>query len=172
MIWHIVFREVCKVLTILVFAAVCCRATNFERLRGIVEWLCEQFPKGFGHFSWKIESKEYNFYAEDNYKIFRNLTLNIGYRYEYVSAPKEVQNRIQYGYGADKDNHEPPSWLGICLDFEGGILGTLLGKSGDSSFRMGYGIYHGRIFQSVLLKPVQVLDSTLQMPRRIHCCNY
>ena len=37
----------------------------------------------------------------------RTLTLNLGFRYEYVSAPREQEDRIDYGFGADNDNYEP-----------------------------------------------------------------
>jgi Carboxypeptidase regulatory-like domain len=107
------------------------------------------YVKGFGPFFLENRVREYNFYAEDNYKIRTNLTLNIGYRYELVSAPKEVKDRIQYGFGTDSDNHEPRVGMAWSPNFESGILGKMFGKSGDSSIRMGYGLFHGRIFQSV-----------------------
>jgi hypothetical protein len=107
------------------------------------------YVKGFGPFFLENRINEYNFYAEDNYKIRSNLTLNIGYRYELVSAPKEVKDRIAYGYGADSDNHEPRVGMAWSPNFSSGILGKMFGASGDSSIRMGYGLYHGRIFQSV-----------------------
>ncbi len=107
------------------------------------------FQKGFGPFFLENRVNEYNFYAEDNYKVATNLTLNIGYRYELVSAPKEIKDRIQYGYGADSDNHEPRVGMAWSPNFSSGILGKMFGQTGDSSIRMGYGLYHGRIFQSV-----------------------
>ncbi len=107
------------------------------------------YVKGFGPFFLENRINEYNFYAEDNYKIRSNLTLNIGYRYELISAPKEVESRINYGYGADSDNHEPRVGMAWSPSFSTGILSKVFGQAGDSSIRMGYGLYHGRIFQSV-----------------------
>ena len=115
----------------------------------LINGCVNSYQRGYGPFFLENRIKEYNFYAEDNYKALRNLTLNIGYRYEYVVAPKEVQDRIQYGFQDDKNNHEPRVGLAWSPEFEGGILGKFFGAPGDSSIRMGYGIYHGRLFQSV-----------------------
>ena len=47
----------------------------------------------------------------------RSLTLNLGLRYEYVDAPNEVEDRIDYIFNADDNNIEPrlgfayaPAW--------------------------------------------------------------
>lgn len=107
------------------------------------------FQKGFGPFFLENRLREYNFYVEDNWKVKSNLTFNLGFRYEYVAAPKEAGDRINYGFKDDKDNYEPRLGFAWSPDFENGILGILFGRTGQSSIRGGYGIYHGRIFQSV-----------------------
>lgn len=107
------------------------------------------FQKGYGPFFLENRINESNVYAEDNWKIRENLTLNIGIRYEYISAPKEAVGRINYGIAADDNNWEPRVGFAWSPRFEKGWMGQLFGKSGDSSVRGGYGIYHGRIFQSV-----------------------
>lgn len=107
------------------------------------------FTKGYGPFFLENRINESNFYAEDNWKIRSNLTLNLGLRYEYVSAPKEAQNRLDYGYSDDKNNLEPRVGFAWSPNFESGFLHSLVGDVGDTSIRGGYGIYHGRLFQSV-----------------------
>lgn len=107
------------------------------------------FQKGYGPFFLENRINEANLYVEDNWKIRDNLTLNLGLRYEYVSAPKEAAGRINYGISADKDNWEPRVGFAWSPKFEEGWKHSLFGDSGDSSVRGGYGIYHGRIFQSV-----------------------
>ena len=77
------------------------------------------------------------------------MTLNLGVRYEYVNAPRDAEARIEYGFGDDKDNLEPRVGFAYSPNFEGGFLRTIFGRDGDSSIRGGYGIYHGRIFQSI-----------------------
>jgi hypothetical protein len=107
------------------------------------------FQKGYGPFFLENRISESNFYAEDNWKIRENLTLNLGARYEYVSAPKEAAGRINYGFKADKNNVEPRVGFAWSPRFAQGFFHTLFGKSGDSSLRGGYGLFHGRLFQSV-----------------------
>jgi len=107
------------------------------------------FQKGFGPFFLENRIRESNFYVEDNWKLRENLTINLGFRYEYISAPEEAAGRIEYGIGADKDNYEPRVGFAWSPRFEEGIMRKLFGGIGDSSIRGGYGIYHGRIFQSV-----------------------
>ena len=107
------------------------------------------YQKGYGPFFLENRINEANFYGEDNWRVRKNLTLNLGLRYEYVSAPKEAANRIIYGFSADKDNWEPRFGFAYSPNFEGGFMNRLLGNVGDSSIRGGYGIFHGRLFQSV-----------------------
>ncbi len=107
------------------------------------------YQKGYGNFFLENRIGEYNFYVEDNWKIFPNLTLNLGGRYEYVKAPREVNNKIDYVYGDDKDNIEPRIGFAYSPGFKKGFLAKMFGESGQSSIRGGYGYYHGRLFQSV-----------------------
>jgi outer membrane receptor protein involved in Fe transport len=107
------------------------------------------FQKGYGPFFLRNRIGESNFYIEDNWKITQNLTLNLGVRYEYVKAPTEADNLIDYGYDNDDDNWEPRIGFAYSPSFEDGWLNSIFGNAGESSIRGGYGIYHGRIFQSV-----------------------
>ena len=107
------------------------------------------YQKGYGPFFLENRINEANFYGEDNWRVRSNLTLNLGLRYEYVSAPRELAGRINYGFKADKDNWEPRFGFAWSPRFEDGFMNHLFGNHGDSSFRGGYGIFHGRLFQSV-----------------------
>ncbi|MGD9561310.1 MAG: TonB-dependent receptor [Pyrinomonadaceae bacterium] len=130
-------------------------ATTSQPLGNLSGWLqlingcVTTFTKGFGPFYLQNRIGESNIYAEDNWKIFPNLTLNLGIRYEFVNAPSEVDGLVDYGFGNDSDNWEPRIGFAWSPGFEDGFLRTLFGSGGDSSIRGGYGIYHGRLFQSV-----------------------
>jgi hypothetical protein len=130
-------------------------ATPAQPLGNLSGWLqlingcVTTFTKGFGPFFLRNRIGESNVYAEDSWKIFSNLTFNLGLRYEFVNAPTEVDDLLDYGFGNDSDNWEPRVGFAWSPDFEGGILNTLFGGGGTSSIRGGYGIYHGRLFQSV-----------------------
>jgi hypothetical protein len=121
-------------------------ATPYDQfLRGCVA----TYQKGYGPFFLENRISEANFYVEDNWKITRNFTFNLGARHEYVSAPREVADRIEYGFSDDKDNLEPRIGFAWSPNWKEGLLGKLTGGAGRTSIRGGYGIYHGRLFQSV-----------------------
>src|SRR5215207_376766 len=107
------------------------------------------YQKGYGPFFLENRINEANFYVEDSWRVSESLTLNLGFRYEYVSVPKEAAGRIDYGFGDDKDNYEPRVGFAWSPRFAGGLLGALFGEPGTAAIRGGYGIYHGRLFQSV-----------------------
>jgi hypothetical protein len=114
-------------------------------LRGCVR----TFQKGYGPFFLENRIDETNVYMEDNWKITPDLTLSIGLRYEYVGAPREAKRRINYGFESDKNNYEPRVAFAFSPRWEKGFLGLLGGGAGRSSIRGGFGMYHGRVFQSV-----------------------
>jgi hypothetical protein len=120
--------------------------TGFQAL---INGCISNYQKGYGPFYLQNRLGETNIYVEDNWKVRRNLTLNLGVRYEYVQAPEEAEGKINYGFGDDKNNMEPRIGFAYSPHFENGFLNRIFGKSGQSSIRGGYGIYHGRIFQSV-----------------------
>lgn len=131
-------------------ATVLCNNINYANgFNAFLNGCVGSFTKGYGPFFLENRINESNFYGEDSWKLRPNLTLNLGARYEYVSAPREIENRLDYLYGSDKDNIEPRIGFAWSPDFEGGFLRTVFGPVGDSSIRGGYGIYHGRVFQSV-----------------------
>jgi outer membrane receptor protein involved in Fe transport len=107
------------------------------------------FQKGYGPFFLQNRIGETNLYFEDNWKVYSNLTLNLGVRYEYVDAPSEVDDKINYGFDDDKNNIEPRVGFAYSPDFQNGFLHRIFGDVGTSSVRGGFGIYHGRLFQSV-----------------------
>jgi hypothetical protein len=131
------------------FAATC-NGTNYGTgFAAFLNGCISTFQKGYGPFTLHNDIGEKNFYVEDNYKIFSSLTLNLGFRYEYVDAPTERDGLIDYGFKDDKDNWEPRVGFAYSPDIEKGFLHKIFGSHGDSAIRGGYGIYHGRLFQSV-----------------------
>jgi outer membrane receptor protein involved in Fe transport len=127
-----------------------CNGINYGNgFNQLINGCTPNYQKGYGPFFLENRIREANFYGEDSWRTRDNLTLTLGLRYEYVSAPKEAAGRINYGIKADKDNWEPRFGFAWSPRFETGLMHRLLGNVGDSSIRGGYGIFHGRIFQSV-----------------------
>ncbi|MEX2269950.1 MAG: TonB-dependent receptor [Vicinamibacterales bacterium] len=107
------------------------------------------YQKGYGPFFLENRMNEANVYVQDDWRVTDALTLNLGLRYEYVGAPKEQEDRIDYIYGADTDNIEPRLGVAYAPNWESGFLRTLSGGPGGIAFHAGFGIYDGRIFQSI-----------------------
>jgi hypothetical protein len=95
------------------------------------------FQKGYGNVSTENRLGEVNLYALDDFRVSQRLTLNLGFRYERVLSPDEVQGRIRYGYN---------DFSGLQPRFGFAWIPT---KDGRMAVRGGFGIYHSRIFQSV-----------------------
>lgn len=120
--------------------------TGFEAL---LNGCISNYQIGYGPFFLENRIGESNLYVEDSWKARSNLTLNLGVRYEFVKAPREARDLIDYGFDDDDNNIQPRVGFAFSPDFQDGFLNTIFGDSGDSSIRAGYGIYHGRLFQSV-----------------------
>lgn len=132
------------------FSAVTCNTINYgSGINAFLNGCVASFTKGFGPFFLENRINEYNFYGEDNWRVRPNLTFNLGLRYEYVAVPEEAEGRIDYLYDDDKNNLEPRIGFAWSPGFTKGFLAKAFGGPGNSSIRGGYGIYHGRIFQSV-----------------------
>ena len=119
--------------------------TSFENfMRGFITG----YQKGFGNSYAQNRFGETNLYAQYDLRLRRNLTLNLGGRYEYVRATKEAKDRFIYGIEDDKNNIAPR----FGFAYSPALLGFLRGLSGESGrfvIRGGYGINYGRIFQSI-----------------------
>ena len=92
---------------------------------------------------------EKNAYVQDDWRPTDNLVLNLGARYENVSAPKERSNLIDYGYKAT-NYVDPRLGFAYAPNWDSNhFLRALTGGNGAFSIRGGFGIFHGRVFQSV-----------------------
>ncbi|MDQ3013961.1 MAG: TonB-dependent receptor, partial [Acidobacteriota bacterium] len=120
--------------------------TSFENfMRGFIT----TYQKGYGNPIGQNRFGETNLYLQDDLRLKRNFTLNLGVRYEYVRAPREKENRFDYNFGDDKNNIQPRIGFAYSPDIEGGFLGRLTGGAGKFVIRGGYGINHSRLFQSI-----------------------
>ncbi len=130
--------------------AATCNGINYGNgFNAFLNGCTQNFQKGYGPFFLENRINEANFYVEDSWRVRDNLTLILGLRYEYVSAPEEAAGRIDYGFEADQDNIEPRLGFAWSPKYDEGFLGKVFGGPGNSSVRGGYGIFHGRLFQSV-----------------------
>ena len=86
------------------------------------------YIQAFGQSAYKFNENVYGVYLQDDWKINRHLTLNLGVRWDYNSFAPE-----------DKDNISPR--LGFAID---------PGGKGRTVIRGGLGIYHDMAFTQLL----------------------
>jgi hypothetical protein len=118
-------------------------------------------------------SKYYAFYAQDSWRATRNLTLNYGLRWEVATPWYDTQNKLETVVPGEQSLAFPGAPLGLVVpgdpgiprtlgptkytnfgprigfayapDVSDGFLGKLLGGSGKTSIRAGYGIFYSSI---------------------------
>ena len=132
------------------FTNVCGGVTYPTSFAAFFDGCVTTFSKSWGPFFLQNRINEYNLYAEDNWRLRSNLTLNLGVRYELVGAPTAKDDALDYGFDRDSNNIQPRLGFAYTPAWKNGFLGMLAGGSeGTFSLRGGFGFYDGRIFQSV-----------------------
>jgi hypothetical protein len=107
---------------------------------------------------YKFHQLRQAYFVQDDIKLLRKLTTNIGLRYETSAVPlgffgattTEVLNALVPGpVQRDKNNWAPRLGFAYTPEFEGGLLGALL-ASDKSVIRGGFGISYDVLFYSLL----------------------
>ncbi|HKO97194.1 MAG TPA: TonB-dependent receptor [Pyrinomonadaceae bacterium] len=91
-----------------------------------------------GNFQTRPITYEHSFFAQDDWRVNPDLTVNLGMRYEYVTTP--------FGYFSntkpDKNNFGPRA--GFAWNPKDRFNGNFV-------FRAGYGVSYDQVFQNILL---------------------
>lgn len=116
-------------------------------------------------------------FAQDDWRVRPNLTLNLGVNYSYQEPPKGTQlqalNAIASVPGlidfhaprAQKKNFGPRVGFAWSPEFQSGMLGKVFGTSGKSSIRAGFSMAYDYIFDNLYILSLppqsqQTIDET------------
>lgn len=125
---------------------------NSTRTRG--KCYTSNYVQGFGVLGAKLDTTDYNFFAQYDWKFLPRVTFNLGVRYEYQQLPEaqipnaatdvipnvsRTINEATSFMPNDKNNFGPRT--GFAID----VFGT-----GKTAIRGGYGLYYGRIINSTV----------------------
>ena len=153
-----------------------------QRVRGDYEYLStEQFlldlsPDAFGERNagnsiYYGNQKVLYAFAQDDWRIRPNFTLNLGLSYSYQQVPlgartSQVLNAISTVPGvlefrepkAQTKNFAPKVGFAWSPDFKDGLLGRIFGSGGKSSLRAGFSMGYDYIFDNlyILSNPPQL----------------
>ncbi len=122
---------------------------GFAGWENFLQGIVTGFTIGYGQPFAENHFGETNLYTQDDFRVKRNLTLNLGVRWEGVRAPKEIADRFPYGYKGDFNNVEPRIGFAWTPETHNSLLERMTGGPGNFVIRGGYGVYHGRVFQSI-----------------------
>jgi hypothetical protein len=115
---------------------------------------------GSGFFAGNQQSLYW--FLQDDVKAAKNLTLNLGLRYEFTTNPRDAGlqtlNSVASLPGVfefrkpntDKNNFGPRVGFAYSPDFSSGFLGKLLGAGGKSSIRGGFALAYDVNFQNLV----------------------
>lgn len=118
--------------------------------------------------------KQYNFYAQDEWKVARNLTLNYGLRWEINPAPTEAAGRVWVPDRMIDGRDGPVTFVKRDRWFQNNNLGAIAprlalawspDRSGRTVLRAGYGM----AFDT--LSSFQVTAAAIRVPGQQYTCS-
>lgn len=132
---------------------------TFNNLQDYMNNFANQFTQALQVASFDARQTQLFFFAQDDFRVTQNLTINLGLRYENSSVPLGFFGaEDQQSLGAlvpgpvqrDNNNWAPRVGFAWTPTPQGGFLKSLLGAEGQSVVRGGYGIGYDVLFYNIL----------------------
>jgi hypothetical protein len=113
------------------------------------------YNQALGPLAFEFTTKDYGFFAQDEWKVMPRLSLTVGVRYDYEQLPTPFTTLVNpalpltASFHADKNNIAPR--LGFAYDVFG---------NGKTSFRGGAGMFYGRLINSTIYSALTSTGNT------------
>jgi len=116
------------------------------------------YSRAIGNSRIDQRNRELGWYLQDDWRIARTVTLNLGLRHEYYGVPSEKANRLTQSYAADRNNFA--ARVGFAWDLQGKSTTILRG---------GYGLFYSPLQMDFIAQsrytPPQVTTFSRFQPR-------
>lgn len=111
---------------------------SYASLNALLNDVSNLIQKANGDFATNAITWEHSFFAQDDWRVTQDLTLNLGLRYEYVTTP--------FGFfsNASPDINNFGPRIGLAWNPKGLLDGKMV-------IRAGYGVAYDQVFQNILL---------------------
>jgi len=106
------------------------------------------YVQSFGQPSLAIATQDWGVFVQDDWKVSPRLTLNLGARYDYekLPAPFAPNTAVVQTTTTPSDRNNISPRIGLAWDPYG---------KGQTTVHAGFGIFYGRIFNSLLLNALE-----------------